>query len=97
MISTLWVAAGVAIDNARLYEASQRQQRWLKANAEITEILLSGSSRPAVLELIALRRQPSDASFQAAAWRLAVARSTPSVSKMTARSSFMSRAPRDGR
>ncbi|MDX3540363.1 GAF domain-containing sensor histidine kinase [Streptomyces sp. MB09-01] len=55
VISTLSVAAGVAIDNARLYEASQRQQRWLKANAEITESLLSGSSRPAVLELIALR------------------------------------------
>ncbi|MET3984475.1 GAF domain-containing sensor histidine kinase [Streptomyces sp. PvR034] len=55
VISTLSVAAGVAIDNARLYEGSQRQQRWLKANAEITESLLSGSSRPVVLELIALR------------------------------------------
>ncbi|QTI49497.1 Oxygen sensor histidine kinase response regulator DosT [Streptomyces nojiriensis] len=57
VISTLSVAAGVAIDNARLYEDSQRQQRWLKANAEITESLLSGSSRPAVLELIARRAQ----------------------------------------
>ncbi|WP_405959078.1 GAF domain-containing sensor histidine kinase [Streptomyces sp. NBC_00868] len=57
VISTLSVAAGVAIDNARLYEGSQRQQRWLKANAEITESLLSGSSRAAVLELIALRAQ----------------------------------------
>ncbi|MFD4926090.1 GAF domain-containing protein [Streptomyces goshikiensis] len=55
VISTLSVAAGVAIDNARLYEGSQRQQRWLKANAEITESLLSGASRPAVLELIARR------------------------------------------
>ncbi|MDD9375713.1 GAF domain-containing sensor histidine kinase [Streptomyces sp. ZAF1911] len=57
VISTLSVAAGVAIDNARLYEGSQRQQRWLKANAEITESLLSGSSRAAVLELIARRAQ----------------------------------------
>ncbi|WP_374778516.1 GAF domain-containing protein [Streptomyces sp. NBC_01310] len=57
VISTLSVAAGVAIDNARLYEGSQRQQRWLKANAEITESLLSGSSRLAVLELIARRAQ----------------------------------------
>ncbi|MFJ9943231.1 GAF domain-containing sensor histidine kinase [Streptomyces erythrochromogenes] len=57
VISTLSVAAGVAIDNARLYEGSQRQQRWLRANAEITESLLSGSSRPAVLELIARRAQ----------------------------------------
>ncbi|MFF0549853.1 GAF domain-containing protein [Streptomyces sp. NPDC004311] len=57
VISTLSVAAGVAIDNARLYEGAQRQQLWLRANAEITESLLSGSSRPAVLELIALRAQ----------------------------------------
>ncbi|MFD6111114.1 GAF domain-containing protein [Streptomyces yangpuensis] len=57
VISTLSVAAGVAIDNARLYEGSQRQQQWLRANAEITESLLSGSSRPEVLELIARRAQ----------------------------------------
>ncbi|MFI6106929.1 GAF domain-containing protein [Streptomyces sp. NPDC051310] len=55
VISTLSVAAGVAIDNARLYEASQRQQHWLRANAEITRSLLSGSPRPEVLELIARR------------------------------------------
>ncbi|MDH6545354.1 GAF domain-containing sensor histidine kinase [Streptomyces sp. SPB4] len=57
VISTLSVAAGVAIDNARLYEGARRQQLWLRANAEITESLLSGSSRPAVLELIARRAQ----------------------------------------
>ncbi|MCB5169877.1 GAF domain-containing sensor histidine kinase [Streptomyces bambusae] len=57
VISTLSVAAGVAIDNARLYEGSQRQQRWLRANAEITRSLLSGSARAEVLELIALRAQ----------------------------------------
>ena len=57
VISTLSVAAGVAIDNARLYEASQRQQRWLRASAEITNSLLSGSPRLAVLELIARRAQ----------------------------------------
>ncbi|WSY97328.1 GAF domain-containing protein [Streptomyces sp. NBC_00873] len=55
VISTLSVAAGVAIDNARLYEASQRQQRWLQANAEITNGLLSGKPRLEVLELIARR------------------------------------------
>ncbi|WP_030245409.1 GAF domain-containing sensor histidine kinase [Streptomyces sp. NRRL S-350] len=55
VISTLAVAAGVAIDNARLYEESQRQQRWLAANAEITRGLLSGSARSQVLELIAQR------------------------------------------
>ncbi len=57
VISTLSVAAGVAIDNARLYEASQRQQRWLRANAEITNSLLSGRPRLEVLELIARRAQ----------------------------------------
>nr|WP_257018889.1 GAF domain-containing protein [Streptomyces sp. TLI_235] len=55
VISTLAVAAGVAIDNARLYEEAQRQQRWLSANAEITRTLLSGSSRSEVVELIAQR------------------------------------------
>ncbi|MEV6329949.1 GAF domain-containing sensor histidine kinase [Streptomyces sp. NPDC051909] len=55
VIATLSVAAGVAIDNARLYEASQRQQRWLRANTEITGNLLSGSPRLEVLELIARR------------------------------------------
>ncbi|MFG3496522.1 GAF domain-containing protein [Streptomyces sp. NPDC047928] len=55
VISTLSVAAGVAIDNARLYENSKRQQRWLQANAEVTNTLLSGSSRLDVLGLIARR------------------------------------------
>ncbi|MFI6151342.1 GAF domain-containing protein [Kitasatospora sp. NPDC051170] len=55
VITTLAVAAGVAIDNARLYEESQRQQRWLRASAEITRGLLSGSPRGEVLELIAQR------------------------------------------
>ncbi|WP_431979923.1 GAF domain-containing sensor histidine kinase [Streptomyces qinglanensis] len=53
VISTLSVAAGVAIDNARLYQSSQRQQRWLEAGTEITHDLLSGSSRRQVLGLIA--------------------------------------------
>ncbi|MCB5169444.1 GAF domain-containing protein [Streptomyces bambusae] len=64
VISTLSVAAGVAIDNARLYEGSQRQQRWLQANAEITNSLLSGSPHREVLELIARRaREITDAAL----------------------------------
>ncbi|MFJ9775785.1 GAF domain-containing protein [Kitasatospora sp. NPDC101157] len=55
VLATLAVAAGVAIDNARLYEESRRQQRWLHASAEITRSLLSGSPRGEVLELIAER------------------------------------------
>ncbi|WP_432065214.1 GAF domain-containing sensor histidine kinase [Streptomyces sp. C10-9-1] len=55
VIATLSVAAGVAIDNARLYESSQRQQRWLRAGAEVTNRLLSGDPRHEVLGLIARR------------------------------------------
>ncbi|GHF36455.1 histidine kinase [Streptomyces griseosporeus] len=55
VLSTLAVAAGVAIDNARLYEDSRLRERWLQANAEITHSLMSGSDHTAVLGLIAER------------------------------------------
>lgn len=53
VLSTLAVAAGVAIDNARLYEESRLRERWLRANAEITHRLMSGGDRTEVLALIA--------------------------------------------
>ncbi|MFJ9898344.1 GAF domain-containing protein [Streptomyces sp. NPDC091280] len=52
---TLAVAAGVAIDNARLYEESRLRERWLQANAEITHRLMSDAARTEVLALIAER------------------------------------------
>ncbi|MFH8754319.1 GAF domain-containing sensor histidine kinase [Streptomyces atroolivaceus] len=55
ILTTLAVAAGVAIDNARLYERSQKRERWVQATAEVTHSLLSGSPRGAVLALIADR------------------------------------------
>ncbi|MGW6012060.1 GAF domain-containing protein [Streptomyces sp. NPDC055210] len=55
VLSTLAVAAGVAIDNARLYEESRLRERWLQASAEITHCLMSGSDRAEVLGLIAER------------------------------------------
>ncbi|MER6289788.1 GAF domain-containing sensor histidine kinase [Streptomyces sviceus] len=55
VLSTLAVAAGVAIDNARLYEQSRLRERWLRANAEITHSLLSGGGRSEVLAQIAER------------------------------------------
>ncbi|MFD8064105.1 GAF domain-containing protein [Streptomyces cyaneofuscatus] len=55
VITTLAVAAGVAIDNARLYESAQRRHRWLRAGAEVTNHLLSGDARQDVLGLIARR------------------------------------------
>ncbi|WP_390898591.1 GAF domain-containing sensor histidine kinase [Streptomyces fulvoviolaceus] len=55
VLSTLAVAAGVAIDNARLYEESRLRERWLSATAEITHSLMSGSERGEALGLIAER------------------------------------------
>ncbi|MFE4172148.1 GAF domain-containing sensor histidine kinase [Streptomyces sp. NPDC056909] len=52
VLSTLAVAAGVAIDNARLYEQARGRQRWLEANAEIVASLLSGADETQVLPLI---------------------------------------------
>ncbi|MCD7442289.1 GAF domain-containing sensor histidine kinase [Streptomyces lincolnensis] len=53
VLSTLAVAAGVAIDNARLYEESRLRERWLRATAEITHSLMSGAAQAEVLRLIA--------------------------------------------
>jgi signal transduction histidine kinase len=55
VLSTLAVAAGVAIDNARLYEESRLRERWLRATAEITHSLMSGEGPGEVLRLIAER------------------------------------------
>ncbi|MER6126395.1 GAF domain-containing protein [Streptomyces sp. NPDC001795] len=50
VLRTLAAAAGVAIDNARLYEDAHRRQRWLAASNELTRSLLSGADPAAVLE-----------------------------------------------
>ncbi|MEV6026626.1 GAF domain-containing sensor histidine kinase [Streptomyces sp. NPDC052036] len=50
VLRTLAAAAGVAIDNARLYEDAHRRQRWLAASNELTRSLLSGAEPAAVLE-----------------------------------------------
>ncbi|MEU9190193.1 GAF domain-containing sensor histidine kinase [Streptomyces sp. NPDC048484] len=52
VLSTLAVAAGVAIENARLYEQVRLRQRWLEAGAEITSELLSNVSEGQVLKVI---------------------------------------------
>ena len=49
VLVALGAAAGVAIENARLYEAARRQQRWIQASAEVTTRLLSGSEPREVL------------------------------------------------
>ncbi|WP_369241185.1 GAF domain-containing sensor histidine kinase [Streptomyces sp. R21] len=52
VLSTLAVAAGVAIENARLYGEVRLRERWLEAGAEITSGLLSGVAEAEVLEVM---------------------------------------------
>ncbi|MFF8593901.1 GAF domain-containing protein [Streptomyces sp. NPDC015220] len=66
VLSTLAVAAGVAIDNARLYEESRLRERWLRANAEITRSLMSGTAQAEVLGVIAERAREITGSALAA-------------------------------
>ena len=49
VLVALGAAAGVAVENARLYDAARRQQRWIQASAEVTTRLLSGSDPSEVL------------------------------------------------
>jgi len=49
ILVALGSAAGIAIENARLYEEARRQQRWVAASAQVTTELLSGHSTAAVL------------------------------------------------
>ncbi|MEV4460474.1 GAF domain-containing protein [Microbispora sp. NPDC049633] len=62
IVVALATAAGVAIENARLYEDSRRRETWLQASADITTRLLSGGEPQEVLTLIARRaREMADA------------------------------------
>ncbi len=55
VLVALGAAAAVAVENARLYEAARRQQRWIQASAEVTTRLLSGSDPGEVLADITRR------------------------------------------
>ncbi|KUN00093.1 histidine kinase [Streptomyces yokosukanensis] len=66
VLSTLAVAAGVAIDNARLYEDSRLRERLLRANAEITQSLMSRGDPAEALGLIAERAREISGSALAA-------------------------------
>ena len=55
IVTALAAAAGVVIENARLYEESAQRQRWLEAAAEITAALLGQVQREKALELVADR------------------------------------------
>lgn len=42
IVEALAAAAGVAVQNAQLYELAARRERWLRAGQELTTLLLSG-------------------------------------------------------
>lgn len=53
VVQALAAAAGVAVDNARLFERSRMRERWLSAVAEINGELLGGASVDDNLALVA--------------------------------------------
>ena len=55
VLTALAVAAGVAIDNARLFDEARRRQEWLEATSELTRGLLSGLDLDDVLAGFAQR------------------------------------------
>ncbi|MER5337719.1 GAF domain-containing protein [Micromonospora sp. NPDC002717] len=55
IVVALAAAAGVAIENARLYALAHRRERWLAATAEITGVLLGEVRRTDALALVARR------------------------------------------
>ncbi|MDP9868217.1 MULTISPECIES: sensor histidine kinase [Streptosporangium] len=55
VVGALATAAGVAIENARLYEESQRRENWLRVSTEVTSSLLSGEDPDEVLTVMARR------------------------------------------
>ncbi|SCF33870.1 GAF domain-containing protein [Micromonospora chaiyaphumensis] len=62
IVVALAAAAGVAIENARLYALAHRRERWLAATAEITSVLLGEVRRTDALTLVARRaREVADA------------------------------------
>ncbi|GAA1964510.1 GAF domain-containing protein [Amycolatopsis minnesotensis] len=55
VVRALAAAAGIAIENAHLYEQSRLRQQWMGATSEITTELLAGSDPADALNLIASR------------------------------------------
>ena len=54
-VTALAAAAGVVIDNARLYADTERRRRWHEVTAEITQLMLGDFDSQQALQLIAAR------------------------------------------
>src|SRR5207249_4100588 len=52
LVTALSSAAGVAIENARLFGDARRRQQWLQASSEVTQMLLAGAAAEKVLEYV---------------------------------------------
>ena len=52
VVVALAVAAGIAVQNARLYDESRRRGAWMEAGREISTSLLSGTAREDVIALV---------------------------------------------
>ncbi|WP_324188081.1 GAF domain-containing protein [Nocardia higoensis] len=55
VVGALAAAAGIAIENARLYEQSRMREQWLEATRDISTELLAGGESNDVLELLTRR------------------------------------------
>ena len=66
VVMALASAAGVAIENARLFQRGQQRQRWLEGGAKIVEAILGDTQRDESLDLVAHRaRELADADLSA--------------------------------
>ncbi|GAB1819710.1 GAF domain-containing sensor histidine kinase [Herbidospora sp. RD11066] len=62
VVTALATAAGVAIENARLFEETRRREMWLQASSEVTTSLLSGAGPQEVLtHVVGRAREMTDA------------------------------------
>jgi len=55
VLQGLAAAAGVAVENARLFEESRMRERWMEASGEVNARLLGGASSQDAFDLIATR------------------------------------------
>ncbi|MFC7013378.1 GAF domain-containing sensor histidine kinase [Streptomyces viridiviolaceus] len=53
MVRVLATEAGIAIGNARLYEAAQQRERWIDGSVAVTTALLSGGDTDEALQTVA--------------------------------------------
>ena len=54
-LTALGTAAGIAVENARMYERGRQRERWLQASNEITAALLDGTGADDELRLVTER------------------------------------------